>query len=127
MPLPKGLTRFNRSVTNKVTGPFAKRLPWFGVLRHTGRVSGRTYETPLMAWMRESSIVVALTYGPDVDWLKNARASQNSIMVMGRETLTVGRPQSIDRAEGYERVPKTIGIALAALEVDHFVAFPVLD
>lgn len=126
MPLPRGLAKFNRVVTNKVTSPFARRLPWFGVLRHQGRVSGTAYETPLMAWSDGSSITVALTYGSDVDWLHNAQAVESTTMVMADEEITVGTPRVVKRAEGYERVPKQVGVALAALNVDQFVEFPIL-
>ena len=34
MPLPKGLARFNRVVTNRVLGPFAARLPGFAIVTH---------------------------------------------------------------------------------------------
>lgn len=127
MPLPQGLARFNRRVTNRVTGPFATRLPWFAVLRHTGRKSGAAYETPLMAWSDGSSIVVALTYGADVDWLKNARAAETSVVVMGATEITIGPPKVIRRVEGYERIPKQVGVVLAALDVDRFAVFPILD
>ncbi len=82
MPLPSGLAKFNRVATNKVAAPFARRLPGFAVLHHTGRRSGTAYETPLNAWREDDEVVVALTYGEDVDWLKNARASDGSVFVM---------------------------------------------
>ena len=46
VPLPQSLARFNRSVTNHVTGPFAGWLPGFCVVTHKGRKSGREYHVP---------------------------------------------------------------------------------
>lgn len=126
MPLPKGLTRFNRSVTNRITKPAARRLGGFGVLHHTGRQSGNEYETPLNVWRHGPDVVVALTYGSDVDWLKNAREAEASILVMGGKEVRVGRPWSLAENEGLERVPKTVGRILGVLGVDEFVIFPVL-
>jgi deazaflavin-dependent oxidoreductase (nitroreductase family) len=126
MPLPKGLTRFNRSVTNRITKPAARRLGGFGVLYHTGRRSGNEYETPLNVWRQGSEVVVALTYGSDVDWLKNARAAEASIFVMGGKEVRVGRPRSIAEDEGLDRIPTTVGRILGVLGVDEFVIFPVL-
>ena len=126
MPLPKGLARFNRSVTNRITKPAARRLGGFGVLRHTGRRSGNEYETPLNVWRHGSEMVVALTYGSDVDWLKNAREAEASILVMGGKEVRVGRPRSIAEGEGLDRVPKTVGRILGVLDIDEFVVFPVL-
>ncbi len=125
MPIPKGITRFNRVVANKATKPFARRLPWLGVLRHTGRVSGKPYETPLMAWRRGGNILVSLTYGSDVDWLKNAR-SEESVMTMGGKRVAVGQPIEIPRDEAMQSLPRAVRAALRALSVDEFVEFPVL-
>ena len=125
MPLPKGLARFNRSVTNKITKPAAARLAGFGVLHHHGRRSGKEYETPLNAWRHGSEVIVALTYGSDVDWLKNARASETSIIVMGGKEVRVGRPEIIE-GEGRALVPTTVAKILGALDVNGFVVFPVL-
>jgi len=126
MPLPRGLTRFNRSVTNRLAKPAARRLGGFGVLHHTGRRSGNEYETPLNVWRHGSEVVVALTYGSDVDWLKNARELETSILVMGGREVPVGRPRSIAEGEGLERVPKTVGRILGVFDIDEFVVFPIL-
>jgi deazaflavin-dependent oxidoreductase (nitroreductase family) len=126
MPLPQGLARFNRVVTNRIATPFARRLPGFGVLRHRGRSSGARYETPVNAWREGEKIVVALTYGEDVDWLKNARASGRSVMVMGGEEVQVGRPAVVwDHADAAV-VPGLVRRVLRVADVDRFAVFPVL-
>ena len=60
---------------NPVTRLFAAWLPWFAILIHVGRRSGRTYEIPINAFRRGGSYVFALTYGSNVDWLKNVLAA----------------------------------------------------
>jgi deazaflavin-dependent oxidoreductase (nitroreductase family) len=127
MPLPGGLAKFNRLVTNRVMKPFAARVGGFAVLEHTGRRSGKTYETPLNVFRGGDSIVVALTYGPDVDWLRNTRAHEASIFVIQGERVRVGRPQPLARADGYERVPRRVRAFLSALDVSEFVVFPILE
>ena len=74
MPIPYPIRAFNKVVTHRLTGPFAARLPWFGVLVHVGRRSGRTYRTPINAFRTRGGYVFALTYGADTDWLRNVRA-----------------------------------------------------
>jgi len=127
MPLPQSLARLNRLVTNRITRPFATRLPGFAVLHHTGRVTGSSYATPLNAWRRESEVVVALTYGEEVDWLANARATPPSRMVMGGGWLRVGLPRDLGTADGMRSVPGIVRPFLRALDVTGFVAFPVED
>lgn len=125
MPLPRALARFNRVALNKVTRPFAARLPGFAVLHHTGRVSGASYATPLNAWRQDDHVVVALTYGEDVDWLRNARARPPSTLVMGAKKIQVGTPWDMPTAQGMAAVPAPVRAALRALDVREFVGFPV--
>jgi deazaflavin-dependent oxidoreductase (nitroreductase family) len=71
----KSVARFNRRVTNRVTGRFADRLPGFGVITHVGRKSGRAYRTPVNVFAVPGGFLVALTYGPDADWVRNVLAA----------------------------------------------------
>ncbi|SCF06599.1 hypothetical protein GA0070607_5111 [Micromonospora coriariae] len=73
MVLPRRLARFNRVVTNRVTGPLAGRLPGFGVIIHRGRRSGRVYRTPINIFRTSGGYVAALTYG-FTDWARNVLA-----------------------------------------------------
>lgn len=75
MVLPKSVARFNRVVTNRVTGTFAARLPGFGRIVHRGRTSGREYRTPVNVFHAPKGFVVALTYGADTDWVRNVLAA----------------------------------------------------
>jgi hypothetical protein len=126
MPLPQGLAKFNRVFTNRITRPAAAHLAGFGVLHHTGRISDTSYRTPLNAWRQDQEILVALTYGSDVDWLKNSRAADSSIMVMNGDELRVGPPTTIPAEDGLSRAPKGVRLALDLLDVDGFVVFPLL-
>lgn len=72
--LSKRLARFNRVVTNRVTGPLAGWLPGFGVVVHRGRRSGREYRTPIAVFRTPGGYVAALTYGV-TDWARNVVAA----------------------------------------------------
>ena len=48
---------------NPVTRLFAGWLPWFAILTHVGRRSGRSYQIPINAFRRGDHYVFALTYG----------------------------------------------------------------
>lgn len=127
MAFPRALARFNRSVLNKLTRPFAARLPGFAVLHHTGRITGKDYATPLTVFRRHDQLVVALTYGRDVDWLANARRRAPSRMLVRGETLVVGAPRELTTEEGMEALPAPIRPLLRALQVDDFVVFSVIS
>lgn len=81
------IARFNRRVTNRVTRPLAPHLPGFGVVVHTGRRSGRRYETPVNVFRRSDGFVICLTYGTDSDWVQNVLAA-NGCELVSRGTRT---------------------------------------
>jgi deazaflavin-dependent oxidoreductase (nitroreductase family) len=70
---------------NRLTRPLAGRLPGFAILTHRGRKSGRLYTTPVNVFRRGDDYVFFLTYGSDVQWVKNVLASGScSIETHGR-------------------------------------------
>ena len=61
------------------------------LVRHTGRKTGRTYETPLILAAYGPDFVAELTYGPQVQWYRN-------VVAAGRCTVVYqGREYQIDR------------------------------
>jgi deazaflavin-dependent oxidoreductase (nitroreductase family) len=120
VPLPHWLTRVNLAVTNRLTMPLAGRLPWFGVLEHVGRRTGTVRETPLNVFPRDGRYVVALTYGPDVEWLKNVEAAGRCrVRIMGR-WIPLASPRRF-RDPRRRPVPLPVRWALWVLRVDEFV------
>ena len=76
MPLPRVLARANLAFVNRVLAPFAARLPGLGVLEHVGRRTGRVRRNPVAIFRQGSDrYVVALWYGPDVQWVRNVLAA----------------------------------------------------
>jgi deazaflavin-dependent oxidoreductase (nitroreductase family) len=75
MPAPRWLARFNRHVTNRLTKLFVTRTRAFGVVVHRGRRSGRTFRTPVNVFPQRDGYVIALTYGPEADWVRNVLAA----------------------------------------------------
>jgi len=71
---------FTARVINPVTRRFAGWLPGFAILSHVGRTSGRTYRTPINVFRRGDYYLFALTYGSNVDWVKNVLASGGCLM-----------------------------------------------
>ena len=75
------------------------------VVRHVGRRSGRTYETPVVAVQHDDSFLIALPYGKRTDWLKNVLHNGSAAIVTNGHTYQVDRPEVIPMAEatGYFR------------------------
>ena len=117
MPIPDAVARFNRIATNRVTGPFAGRLPGFAVVHHKGRRSGRAYETPVGVVRRRDGYAIALTYGPDRDWVKNIMAAGGCELELHGTMVQVGGPEIVhdpdrrDMPAGVRPILRLIGVA----------------
>ena len=74
MPIPRMVARLNKVGLNRVTRHIAPWAPGLGVVVHHGRRSGREYQTPVNVFTAGDGYVIALTYGPGTDWVKNVLA-----------------------------------------------------
>jgi hypothetical protein len=80
MPIPKSVAIFNKYVTNRFVLLFAGWVPPLAIIKHRGRKSGRNYRTPVMAFQKADGFVFALTYGRDVDWVKNLLVAKSGVL-----------------------------------------------
>jgi hypothetical protein len=65
------------------------------MIRHQGRISGRSYETPIVPFATDDGFLVSLPYGPGTDWAKNVLAHGSAVLVTDGRTYTVDRPEII--------------------------------
>jgi deazaflavin-dependent oxidoreductase (nitroreductase family) len=121
MPIPQTLATFNKHVTNRITGPFAGVLPGFAVVSHVGRKSGRTYRTPVNMFRRGADYVFVMTYGPDVDWVKNVDAAGGAEILTKGQTVRLTDPRHFTDRER-RCVPAAVRPILRLLGVDEFLA-----
>jgi deazaflavin-dependent oxidoreductase (nitroreductase family) len=121
MPIPIAVASFNKKVTNRITGPFAGHLPGFAIVIHRGRTSGRTYRTPVNAFRQDGDVLFVLTYGPDVDWVRNVEAAgECDIETRGRTVHLIQPRRFTDPARG--AVPGPVRMILGLIDVDEFMA-----
>ncbi len=84
------LRPFTTRLFNPISRRVAGRLPLFGILSYVGRKSGRLYHTPLNVFKRGDGYVFALTYGSEVDWVKNVLAAgEADLRTRGRDVHLV--------------------------------------
>ena len=85
--------RYRHTVTryvDPVLRPVAGRLPAFGIVTHRGRKTGRTYETPVNVFRRGDEYLFFLTYGSDVQWVRNILVAGGcSLRTRGRDVELV--------------------------------------
>jgi len=120
VPLPRGLGRFNRHVTNRVLPPVLLRLPGYGTVVHVGRRSGRTYRTPALAFRRGDRLTFALTYGPTTDWARNVEAAGGCHFESRTASLQLPGPRRY-RDPARRAVPAPVRFALRAVGAADFL------
>jgi deazaflavin-dependent oxidoreductase (nitroreductase family) len=120
MPLPRSVARFNRHATNRVLGPLARWLPHFGVIIHRGRTSGRTYRTPVNVFHRPGGYIVALTYGPQSDWVHNVLAAGGATLETQGRRIRVRDPRLI-HDETRRAVPRVLRLVGKLGRVSYFL------
>jgi deazaflavin-dependent oxidoreductase (nitroreductase family) len=115
--LPGWLARVNRRVTNPAFRLAAGRLPSFGIVLHRGRRTGRAYRTPVNAFPHGDGFVIALTYGRDVDWLKNVVAGGGCRLIHRGRGLDLSDPKVLPLDEAAGAIPGWVRSILRTLRV----------
>jgi deazaflavin-dependent oxidoreductase (nitroreductase family) len=118
---PTWLARFNRLVTNPILRPVATRAPYFGVVVHRGRVSGRTYRTPVNVFQRGDKYVFALTYGPDRDWVRNLMHQGRFTLIHRGRTTELIEPRLWETKKMPAAIPAVARAILRRARVDTFL------
>jgi deazaflavin-dependent oxidoreductase (nitroreductase family) len=118
-----GLSTFNKYVTNRVLHNFARfsRGP-FAVIRHVGRRSGKSYETTIMVEPLGDSFVIALTYGPEVDWYRNILAAGRCTLLWHGKEYTLEKPEPIAMQAALPAFSRLQRPILRLVGVQHFVS-----
>jgi deazaflavin-dependent oxidoreductase (nitroreductase family) len=78
------------------------------VIRHQGRRTGRTYQTPVWAVPTEDGFVIAIVYGSGTDWLKNVVASGAAAIVHHGATYPVDQPEIVPMEHARAYFPATL-------------------
>jgi deazaflavin-dependent oxidoreductase (nitroreductase family) len=96
---PRRLARINRAATNPVLRLPAGWLPPFALVRHRGRRSGRTYDTPVFAFRRADELVIVLSYGARSDWVRNVLADGGAVVRRAGRSIRMVDPRVVPMAD----------------------------
>lgn len=112
----------NKRLINKVLIHISgKRFGHFAILTHTGRKSGQTYRIPIIAEPVQGGFVIALTYGRNVDWLKNVQARGGCELRWKNQDICLVHPQFIGQDEGLKAFPAIMRGGVQRMGVKDFV------
>lgn len=111
---------FTTRFVNPITRRFVAWLPWFAIVSYRGRRSGKQYRTPMNAFRHGSEWFFALTYGSDVQWVRNVLAAGEADLEQRGRTIHLVDPVLFtDRRRRF--MPWPIRLFLRLIRVTEFL------
>ena len=116
----------NKHVLNPMMGKLAgaPRGP-FALVKHVGRRSGKPYQTPILVVPVADGFVIALTYGPDVDWYRNVVAADGCRIVWHAREYVIDGVEPLDTESGRAHFPQPESAVLRLLGIAHYAKLKV--
>ena len=113
---------FNKYVLNPAMIHLAGRKHWYAaVIRHSGRRSGRSYATPVVADRVRDGFILPLPYGTGVDWLRNVLAAGRAAVTVDGQTYDVAEPEIIDAATAAPQLSARRRRAFQRFHIDNYL------
>jgi len=120
--LGRRMARFNRAVVNKVSIHLAGFVPGMGIVLHVGRRTRQVYCTPVLVFTTKDGFRIALTYGRDSDWVKNALAHGAVRLITRRNEYELSQPELVTDVHR-QHVALPLRALLRLLRVAEFLDF----
>lgn len=127
-------TRSERPLAGKIFGLFtphlnqyvkrvagARYLPFWSLLRHEGRHSGRTYATPVTASRVPGGFAIPMAFGEEADWYRNVIASGSAAIRWRGSEYRVGDAAALDPGSALFAFPGWQRALFRALGIHRFV------
>jgi deazaflavin-dependent oxidoreductase (nitroreductase family) len=111
--LKKTLNRLTARMARGGHGPFS-------LIRHVGRRSGRTYETPVILAEVPQGFVAELTYGDNVDWYRNIVATGGCTVIHHGTQYLITRIEPCSAEQGRNAYPTPFRQVLKAASRKEF-------
>jgi deazaflavin-dependent oxidoreductase (nitroreductase family) len=108
-------------------GPLARPIagrrwfPFYAVLHHTGRTSGKGYATPVVALRASDGFLVPLPFGDATQWAKNLFAAGGGSLTFAGRDYRITDPRIMDRADARTHLPAFVRFLATRLGLRQFV------
>lgn len=73
------------------------------MLIHTGRLSGKTFHTPMDAFETDTGYVCVVRYGPESDWVRNTLAAGGALLRVDGGEVVLTSPRLVGEEEALTR------------------------
>lgn len=112
----------NKHLLNPLMMQVAGRRFWYAsVIRHTGRRSGKTYSTPIVADVAGDHVLIPLPYGTAVDWVRNVLTAGEATIVSKGRTYVAAAPEIIDSTRALPLLPRDRRRTFERIPIEHFL------
>lgn len=99
--------QFNKYFFNKITLKFAgRRGSPFSIVIHRGRKTGKSYSTPVVTIRTEDRFYIPLSYGENVDWLKNVLHAGECIILSRGDSVIMNKPRVVNASNAIIMLPQ---------------------
>ncbi|WP_123024424.1 PNPOx family protein [Mycolicibacterium stellerae] len=121
-PARNAVRTFNKFVLNPAMLHLAGRKHWYaGVIRHSGRQSGKNYATPVVVERVTDGFILPLPYGTGVDWLRNVLAAGRASVTVNGQTYDVAEPEILDAATAAPQLSARRRRAFQRFHIDNYL------
>lgn len=121
--MPSWLPAVNKKIVNPIQGLWAPYLPPYLMIHHVGRVSGRQFKTPVVAFKRGERLYVCLLYGSESQWVKNVVAAGGATATRAGRSVKLTTPEVVRRGDFAGSLPfqtkalgKNLGILIVQIQ-----------
>lgn len=104
MVYPPAFERLQIKYMNPVVKRIARFMPGVATIRHRGRKSNRTYETPVTPYRKGDTLAIVLGHGK-TDWVKNVLAAGEAEVIFGSRTVHITNPRIVPAGGDAEALP----------------------
>lgn len=103
--------------------PLAGRrwFPYYAILRHTGRTSGKAYSTPVVARPTADGFLIPLPFGDATQWARNLFAAGGGTLRYAGREHPIGEPQVVGREVGEKYLPRPLRFVAGRLGLGQYV------
>lgn len=117
------LVKSMTGVFNPLAMPLAASgvIPIWGIVRHIGRKSGRSFATPIALTATREAFFVPLPWGQGTDWCRNLIAAGGGTIRYRGHDYAVREPQVVTADVATPAFPRLIRPILPVIGIRHFL------
>ena len=125
---PLGGGRRGRVFVRRIANPFVlalglaggRRSLW-GVMEVRGRRSGAVRRNPVVPHVIGDIVLIPMSYGPEVDWVKNVLAAGGGTLRYKRRDWRLVEPRLVSFGSAAARLPVRLAASYERMRVDAFL------